>query len=60
MERDPDLDAARQVYNRACWEVMNSHRKTGVIDESWMAVADAIIAKWPTVDPLATPHREEG
>ncbi len=46
---DHDLEHAKALYNRACWEFMDSMRK-GRRNDAWLDLANAIFLLWPEVD----------
>lgn len=50
---DRNLPHAKALYDRACWEFMDSVRK-GRRNDAWFDLANAIFLLWPEVDPDAT------
>ena len=52
-EQDRDIGHANALYNRACWEFMDSVRKNRRND-AWFDLSNAIFLLWPEVDPDAS------
>ncbi len=48
-EPDRDIEHAKALYNRACWEFMDSVRK-GCRNDAWFDLSNAIYLLWPEVD----------